>query len=151
MKSRKPILLFAAPGGHLTELLELGDAFRDREIHYFTYAEKPAEGLVNAHYFPNLARKPWRLFDVSFRLFRLFIRLKPACLVSTGGELAIPAFILAKLFFRVKLVFIECSAQVKRPSLTGKILYPFCDVLFVQWPALLPRYGKKAQYAGGLI
>lgn len=151
MKSAKPVLLFAAPGGHLTELLELGGAFAGREVHYFTYAEKSSEGLPNAHFFPNLAQKPWRLFDVSFRLFRLFRTLRPACLVSTGGELALPAFILAKLFFSAKLVFIECSAQVKTPSLTGRLLYPFCDRLFVQWAPLLKRYGKKARYAGGLI
>jgi UDP-N-acetylglucosamine:LPS N-acetylglucosamine transferase len=49
------------------------------------------------------------------------------------------------------LVFIETNSRIVKPSLTGRILYPFADLFFVQWKPLLKKYGKKAKYGGLLI
>jgi UDP-N-acetylglucosamine:LPS N-acetylglucosamine transferase len=135
--AQKSLLLVASPGGHLTELLELSEAFAGQTVHTLTYREAVAGDLPNAHFISNLAQKPWTFFNSIFHLLALLHNIKPVCLVSTGGELAIPAFIIGKLFFRTRLVFIECSAQVRTPSLTGRLLYPFCDLFLVQWKPLL--------------
>jgi len=147
----KRIVLVASPGGHRTELLELAEAFAGHETHCFTYAPASSEGFEGLHVFPNLAQKPWTFPVTFFRLFRLLRQLRPVCLMSTGGELAIPAFLIGKFVFRTRLIFIECSAQVQTPSLTGRVLCRFCDLFFVQWRSLLKTYGKRARYAGGLI
>ena len=42
------------------------------------------------------------------------------------------------------IVFIESFCRVKSLSLTAKLIYPFCDLFFVQWPSLL-HLKKRAQ------
>ena len=56
----------------------------------------------------------------------------------------------AKLF-GAKIYHVECMNQVKTKSITGKLLYPICTGLFVQWKELLNLYGPKAQYAGWVL
>lgn len=40
------------------------------------------------------------------------------------------------LNYRCKIVLMESYACVKKPSLSAKILYPFVDKYFVQWPSI---------------
>ncbi len=75
---------------------------------------------------------------------------KPNVIISTGSNITIPIFILGKLL-GCKTIYIECSAQVRTPSLSGKICYLFADLFIVQWKYLLNRYGNKAVYGGLLI
>jgi beta-1,4-N-acetylglucosaminyltransferase len=82
--------------------------------------------------------------------FGILLRERPKLIVSTGSEIAIPAFYLAKLF-RIKTIFIESWARVIEPSGTGRLVYPVADVFLVQWECLLPKYGKKAKYEGAVI
>ena len=90
------------------------------------------------------------LVDLIKILF-ILIAERPAVLISTGAEIAIPFFYLAKCLFGSKLIYIESCAQVSNPSLTGRIVYPITDLFLVQWPQLLHKYGGKARYAGNLI
>ena len=89
-----------------------------------------------------------------FRFFRDYpedIRPYPHELVVLDyDEIAIPAALIAKLF-RVPIVYIECGAQVARPSVTGRVLYWLANAFFVQWPELLDVYGPRAQYRGSLV
>jgi len=41
--------------------------------------------------------------------------------------------------------------QVVSKSVTGKLLYPICRELLVQWPELLSSYGPKAKYEGWVL
>ncbi|RLC93016.1 MAG: capsular biosynthesis protein, partial [Chloroflexi bacterium] len=75
---------------------------------------------------------------------------RPEVIVSTGSEIAIPAFYIARLF-RMKTIFIESWTRVVQPTGTGRIVYPVSDVFLVQWEALLSRYGKKARYEGAIV
>ena len=81
----------------------------------------------------------------------IFLKEKPKVLFSTGAEIAIPSFYIGKFLFRTKLIYLECSAQVYSPSLTGRWVYPISDLFLVQWESLLQHYGPKANYVGGLI
>ena len=85
------------------------------------------------------------------RIFLTFLKERPAILFSTGAELAIPSFFIGKFFFRTKLIYLECSAQVYHASLTGRLVYPIADLFLVQWEPLLGQYGPRAKYVGGLI
>ena len=82
--------------------------------------------------------------------FRILLKERPKLIVSTGSEIAIPAFYLAKLF-RAKTMFIESWTRVEQPTGTGKLVYLFSDVFLVQWQRLLSKYGKKAKYEGAII
>jgi beta-1,4-N-acetylglucosaminyltransferase len=82
--------------------------------------------------------------------FRILAKEKPKLIVSTGSEIAIPAFYLAKLF-RIKTIFIESWTRFIEPSGTGKMVYPVADIFLVQWERLLDKYGRKAKYEGAII
>lgn len=150
-RARRPnVLLISSHGGHLTELLELRDAFDGCDTRYFCYDADTTRRLPNATLVPNRPYSPWRFLANFCLLLRLFWKDRPDFLLSTGAEIAIPAFILAKLF-RVPSLYIECGAQVTRPSLTGRIVSRLAGRFFVQWPELLPAYRGRAEYQGSLI
>jgi beta-1,4-N-acetylglucosaminyltransferase len=56
---------------------------------------------------------------------------------------------LAKLL-GIRVIYIETGSRVFALSSSGKILYRFADLFFVQWSELLPLY-PKAVYAGRLV
>ena len=60
----------------------------------------------------------------------------------------VPFAVVGKLY-RVPIIFIEISAQVTKPSLTGRIMYYLADRFFYQWEAL-EHYFPKGVY-GGLL
>jgi UDP-N-acetylglucosamine:LPS N-acetylglucosamine transferase len=83
-------------------------------------------------------------------MFKILIIEKPKVVISTGAEIAIPVFYMAKLL-KIKTIFIESWCRVFEPSTTGKSIYPIADIFFVQWKQLLKKYGKKAKYEGAVI
>jgi UDP-N-acetylglucosamine:LPS N-acetylglucosamine transferase len=85
------------------------------------------------------------------KILYIFVRERPRILFSTGAEIAIPSFYIGKFVFHTRLIYLECSAQVYNPSLTGRWVYPISDLFLVQWEPLLTQYGSRAKYVGGLI
>jgi len=148
------IALVCSHGGHLTELLYLIEAFEGHEVFFITYDNFRTRNLENAYLLENLLENfhnnPFKLIRDIFRLFVIFAKEKPDVVVSTGSEIAIPAFIIAKLF-GIKTIFIESWCRVKTKSGTGKIVYYLSDLFLVQWPQLLELYGKKAKYVGAVV
>ena len=144
------ICLVCSHGGHLTEILQLMDAFEDCDTFFITYDSPRTRKLKNAYLFANLGEKPIKLISSLPRMFKILIREKPKVVISTGAEIAIPVFYMAKLL-RIKTIFIESWCRVNKPSITGKIVYPIADVFLVQWKQLLEIYGKKARYEGAVI
>ncbi len=151
MKKDRKIGLICSPGGHLVEALQLMEAFEDSPFFFLTYKEKATLNLKNTHYVANLARNPLNLLVGVIKIFFIFLKERPRILFSTGAEIAVPSFYIGKLLFRTQLIYLECSAQVYHPSLTGRWVYPISDLFLVQWKSLLQRYGPKATYVGGLI
>jgi UDP-N-acetylglucosamine:LPS N-acetylglucosamine transferase len=105
----------------------------------------------NTYYIANIGKNPVTFIFGLIKIFFIFLKEKPTILFSTGSEIAVPPFYLGKFFFRTKLIYLECSAQVYHPSLTGRCVYPITDLFLVQWEFLLKKYGSKAKYVGGLI
>ncbi len=77
------------------------------------------------------------------------VRLRPQAILSTGPGVAVPACMLSRLL-GVKVVYIETGSRIFALSASGRILYRFADLFFVQWPELLPLC-PKAIYAGRLF
>jgi len=147
---RTKVCLVCSHGGHLSEMLQLAEAFEECDPFYFCYDANTTRALPSAYRVPN---KPLSLiaFVVNLaRLIRIFWRERPDAIVSTGAEIAIPAALVGKVF-RIPLIYIECGAQVYTPSTTGRLLYYVADRFYVQWPELLKAYGPKAQFVGSLI
>ncbi len=151
MKRFKKIGLICSAGGHYTEMLQLWEAFEGYPKFLLTYKEVATKDHKDAYYLENLFRSPLAFIKGIMKTFMILLKEKPDILFSTGSEIAAPAFYLGKLFFKTKLIYLECSAQVYQPSLTGRVVYPITDLFLVQWEPLLEHYGPKAQYVGGLI
>ncbi len=145
------IALVSSHGGHLTEVLALKDVFKGHRTFFITYQGQTPAGLAPAYFLKKFHDNLFEVVAVWFRVVRIFWRERPDLVFSTGAEIAIPVFFVAKFLFGCKLAYLECSAQVKSRSLTGRIVYPICDLFLVQWEHLLVKYGKKARYCGGLI
>ncbi len=143
--------LICSPGGHLVEVLQLLEAFEGRSVFFLTYKEKATVDRTNTYYVSNFAKRPMSVITGVLKILYVFLKERPGILFSTGAEIAIPAFYIGKFFFRTRLIYLECSAQVYHRSLTGRWIYPIADLFLVQWEPLLGEYGSKAKYVGGLI
>lgn len=145
--------LVCSHGGHLTEMLELREAFAGHGVFYVTYISERAETLAGheqVYQLQNIGVSPWRLLRAAWIAIRIFLRERPDLLVSTGSEIALPFFYLAWLL-GIKTIFVESVCRLSTPSQTGRLVYPIATEFYVQWPALAPVYGPKARYAGGLL
>jgi UDP-N-acetylglucosamine:LPS N-acetylglucosamine transferase len=147
---RPKLALVSSHGGHLTELLELSLAFEGCDVFYFCYDADTTRRLPNAYLTPNRPYSPLQFLRNLVRLHAIFRNERPDLLLSTGAEIAIPAFLVAKLL-HVPTIYIECGAQVTRPSVTGRLLVNLADRFYVQWPELVGAYKGRANYAGSLV
>ena len=150
MEGEKKIGLICSAGGHFTEMLQLQEAFKGHRLFVITYREKATLNQKNTYYLKTW-RSPTGFIVGLIKIFIIFLKERPDILFSTGSEIAVPPFYLGKFLFRTKLIYLECSAQVYQPSLTGRCVYPITDLFLVQWEFLLKKYGPKAKYVGGLI
>jgi beta-1,4-N-acetylglucosaminyltransferase len=144
------ICLVCSHGGHLAEILQLMDAFEGHETFFITYDSPRTRKLEHRYLLRNIGKNPFLMAYTFLLTFSILLKERPKLIVSTGSEIAIPAFYLAKLF-RIKTIFIESVTRVYQPTGTGKIVYPVSDVFLVQWERLLTKYGKKARYEGAIV
>jgi beta-1,4-N-acetylglucosaminyltransferase len=147
------ICLACSHGGHLTETLQILDAFTGHDIFFATYhsaREAEVQAIAPAYFADNIGISVWRMVCAFFWAWTILQRERPAVIVSLGAEIALPFLYLGKLL-GIKTIFIESWCRVQNLSLTGKLVYPVVDVFWVQWPHLLKICGPKAQYQGAVI
>ncbi|MCD6099209.1 MAG: capsular biosynthesis protein [Candidatus Marinimicrobia bacterium] len=151
------IALVCSSGGHLVELLFLIDAFKEHDIFFITYDTNEARNLPYKKYLLKskdgtnpIGTNPLKMVKAFFTIGKIIAKGKPDIIISTGSEIAIPAFILAKVL-GIRTVFIESWCRIHTKSGTGKIVYYFSDLFLVQWEPLLRKYGKKARYWGSVV
>jgi len=146
------ILLVASPGGHLMQMLALRPAWEDLDHLWVTIARADSDYLLSdsevvlaegptARNIPNFIRN-LRIAWTTVREYR------PDVILSTGAALAVPFFIVGRLH-RVRLIYVESFTRVRRPALSGRIVYPLTHVFFVQWRS--SKAGRRAVYAGSVV
>jgi len=145
------IALVCAPGGHLTEMILLIEAFEGHDIFFITYKNPRTNQFKYRKYLiEDIGTDIRKMTNAFFQTFKILRKEKPDLIFSTGSEIAIPAIILAR-FMRIKTIYIESWCRVKTKSGTGRILYHFSNYFLVQWPEQVKKYGKKARYEGAVI
>jgi len=138
-------------GGHLTQMILLLEAFEGHDIFFLTYEDPRVNQLKYKKYLiEDIGTDLYKMTKAFFKIFKILNREKPDLVVSTGSEIAIPTFILARIMGR-RAIYIESWSRTKTKSNTGRILYYFSNLFLVQWPDLLEKYGKKARYEGAVI
>jgi len=146
------IALVASAGGHLTELLQLEELWKQEEHFFVSDYRINAIDLSKKEkvYFVLVPRRNIIRFLINFfESLKIFLKEKPDIVLSTGADVAFAFCLIAKIFGK-KVIFIESFAQIFKPSLSGTLIYKFADLFFVQWPELLEFY-PKAIYAGSVF
>lgn len=159
------ICLIASSGGHLAELEKLSDAFPNDKIFLVTYKERFLNIKIKAdrsYLIKNFIVQQvdafillkiliffFHFFYISSAQMAIFLKENPRIVISTGSEIAIPMFFIAKVFRR-KTIFIESICRTEDISLTGKIVIKICDLFIVQWPELVKRH-PSAEFHGNIL
>lgn len=156
------LLIVLGEGGHTTELLNLVVLLGDRYNYHYIVTKEDNLSVDRIKYpgpIYRLSRPRGKYTGKIDALLRTILaglqslwvlwRVRPSAILSTGPAIAVPVSILGKLL-GVRIIFVETGSRVKALSLTGRIMYRWADLFFVQWPQLkedLPR----AIYAGRLV
>ena len=152
MKNDKTICIAASAGGHLTEILQLKEAWKGKKHFFISDKRINAIDLSKKEkvYFITPARRNFAKLLISFNETRkIFSKKNPDVIISTGAEIGFPAMILGVILGK-KVIYIESIARINSPSLTGQLIYPFIKDFYVQWPQG-KKFFPKAKYAGAVI
>jgi UDP-N-acetylglucosamine:LPS N-acetylglucosamine transferase len=130
-------------------MLRLEDAWKDLERTWVTLEAPDTEYLLEYERVI-LGRGPTnrslRALLSNLRLaWRVVRSERPDAILSTGAALAVPFFLVGKLF-GARLVYVESLTRTTDLSLTGRIVYPLTDACFVQWPEANRR--RRTRYVG---
>lgn len=146
--------LISSKGGHLVELVQLDDVFKEFSHFWVTFSGEDVAHYLkgNRVYFAHFpeSRNILNLVRNFFLAVSIFIKEKPNVLISAGAGIAIPFFIVGKFLFGCRLVYVESYDFVSYPSLTGKVLYNIVDLFLIQHLSQKKWY-PKAKHWGSLL
>lgn len=153
VKKDKKLGIITSKGGHLIAIKQLNHIFSKYNHFWVTFRGQDSEEYlmderVYYAFFPE-SRNIVNAIKNVFLAMKILTQERPDILISSGAGLAVPFFIIGKLF-KIKLVFIETYDYIKYPSLTGKILYNMVDLFLVQH-TIQKKWYPKAQYWGSLL
>lgn len=156
------LLVVLGEGGHTTELLKLVDLLSDRYDYHYVISRQDNLSASRIKYPGPVytlnrprGKQTGKLGAIFYTILagiqscRVLLRVRPAAIVSTGPAIAVPISIIGKLM-DVRIIFVETGSRVRSLSLTGRIMYRWADLFFVQWPQLADNL-PRAIYAGRLV
>lgn len=144
------IMLVCTSGGHFSTMQSLKPFWSQHDRVWVSDFKEDTSTLVDSekvHWLPYQAPRDFTAFLRNFpSTFKVVTKEKPDLIVSTGASIAVNFAITAKLT-GTRFMFVESLSRASELSLSGKLVYPICDELYVQWPDLSERY-PKATFAG---
>ncbi len=153
IKKYSKVLLVCSSGGHFRQLYSLKEYWKRLPRIWVTFDSSDTKTVLsNESYYWAYSptnRNIKNLFRNVFLALRILKKEKPDLLISTGAGVAVPFIYIAKLF-GIETIYIESLTRVEDLSLTGKLIYPVVDHMFVQWLELANKY-KKANFQGRVI
>jgi len=144
----KRVLLVASAGGHLAQLLWMRSWWEQTTRTWVTFDTPLArerlatERVVFAHQPTN--RNAGNLLRNARLARRVLAEVRPDVVVTTGAGVGVPFVWLARSM-GAKSVFVEVFDRVDAPSLTGRLVAPFADVVVLQ------REVQRALYPRGVV
>jgi len=145
----------ASSGGHMTELVALLEHQAEWPMTPAVYvstldlADTYAHSGVRTYRIGECDRhRPLRALRSIVRSVRIVHRERPSCVVTTGS-LPLALFCLVAKLYGASIIWIDSVSQIDRISVSGRLIRPFADLFFVQWPELASRYAG-VRYAGEL-
>ena len=155
----KRVMFISSMGGHLTELMQLKNIFKNYDYIIITEKHKSTVGLKSRYKskidYLKAGNKDHMLkyiFIIPYNIIKslkLFLKFKPDVIVTTGAHTSVMMCYIAKIF-RKKVIYIESFANVETKTLSGRLVYPISDIFIVQWHSMLKLY-PKAIYGGWIF
>ena len=147
------LLLVCSSGGHLLLLHQLRPWWEKHERSWVTFEKTDATSLLAGEridwaYHPTQRSVPNLLRNLRLA-WRVLRRERPEVIVSTGAGVAFPFFVLAKPL-GIKTVYVEAYERMDRASLTGRLCYPICDLMVLQWEEQR-RFYPRGELVGALL
>jgi UDP-N-acetylglucosamine:LPS N-acetylglucosamine transferase len=147
------VWLVASSGGHVLQLFSLGAAWSDRTRLWISNDRSDARSLLEgeeAYFLPGpSSRDPVAFLRNLVFALRLVRRRRPRVVVTTGADIAVPFALVARLF-SARVVYVESFTRIVTPSLSCRLIAPFAERVYVQWPELR-RAVPKARFAGAVV
>jgi len=150
-ESRKVCLAYSS-GGHYAELMKALHGLEFSNSYHVTFdsGRFSRQDGFRRIFLAHPQRKIYRTLLNAVQSFYVLLKERPEIVISTGADVTVPTIILAKIFFRCKVIFVESGGDIT-PTLTGRIVYRFCDLFIVQWPEQLIRYPEAVLSDGVLL
>ena len=148
----KKICFAASSGGHFEQLMMLYPLMKKNKSFIITEKAKYDVNTKNikTYYLRQTNRNELMLIiNLLINLLKsiyIYYKEKPDIIICTGVLSMIPICLIAKIN-RKKLIYIESFAKVNSPTLSGKLLYKFADVFYVQLESMIDIY-PKARFIG---
>jgi UDP-N-acetylglucosamine:LPS N-acetylglucosamine transferase len=147
------VMLVCSSGGHLAQLHRLRPWWEQHERIWVTFAGEHADSLLAGEAVVPAFAPTTRNIPNAVRNLRLAMNLIPAerpdVIVSDGAGVAFPFFLVARAL-GVRTVYLEVYDRITRPTLTGRLCYPFAELFLLQWPEQLALY-PRGQVIGCLL
>jgi len=145
------VCVVSSCGGHLTEVRCLKSAYGAYE-HFYVLNDKALlpPDMQGRTYFITHSERDWKFLVNLWEAFQILRRERPQLILSTGAGPAVPFALAGRFLFRIRVVFVETITRIKRPSLTGRIMYRLTNEFFYQWESLRP-YFPKGRFGGPLV
>jgi beta-1,4-N-acetylglucosaminyltransferase len=105
------------------------------------------EQVIHAHG-PTNRNVPNLLRNVALAA-RVLRRVRPSLILTTGAGVAVPFAWLARSL-GIPVVYVESVTRIDGLSLSGRMIAPVAERLYVQWPELAERV-PGSHYAGSLL
>ncbi len=152
-KGGDKVCLVCSSGGHLFSMYLLQDAWSNYERIWVTHQSIDTEYFLTNEtvyhaYYPT-DRNIGNFIKNFLLAMKILRKERPAVILSTGAGVSVP-FIYAGWLLGIKSIFVETMTRVQDLSLSGKLIYPVVEFVYVQYPELAARY-RKAHYKGQFV
>jgi beta-1,4-N-acetylglucosaminyltransferase len=137
----------------MVQAKQLSPIYEKYDHFYFTFKGGVADEMKSnsrVRTIPNIVKHNPISWVIGMILSAYFaVRERSDVVITTGAGVVVFFCIFAKLL-GAKLIFIESMANIEKPTLTARLLYPFANLFIVQWPGLA-KYFPRAKYMGRLF
>lgn len=147
MSKRLRICIVSSIGGHLTEVMHLAPILSEHEVILVLNDVAPLPDFPFARVYRIVhAERDLKVLYNFLESARILQEEDPDIVLSTGAGPAVPFAVLARLFTRSRIIFVESAAAVAKATLTGRLMYPLAHTFFYQWVGVAKYYprGEKA-------
>jgi beta-1,4-N-acetylglucosaminyltransferase len=145
--------LITSAGGHLFQLLQLRSCWDSNPHFWVSFNKSDVNSLLKDQvlyfsYYPE-SRNLFNFFRNFWLAIIILLKEKPQVLISAGAGITLPFYLIGKLM-RITLIYIEPLDFIKKPSLTGRLVYPLVDLFLIQ-NIKQQKYFPKAKYWGSTL